>query len=183
MKDLELETTGSWRCAVCGEAHDGLATVFGPSGPDPWASATDAERARGEINRDTCVLPLDQGTHYFVRGELPLPIVDSDNGVFAWTVWVSLSSENMRKTVEHWEAPERATLPPMFGWLSNWLAPYDPPTTNLAVNVHTRSPGVVPWFQLDPTADHPLVHEQTRGVTMHRVAELNRVLLGTDGAS
>jgi hypothetical protein len=175
-------TAGSWRCAICREPHDGLATVFGPNGPDPWASATDEDRARGEINRDMCVLPMGDETHYFVRGELPLPIIDSDNEVFVWAVWVSLSTKNMKKTVEHWEDPDRATLPPMFGWLCNWLAPYEPATTNLAVNVHTRAPGVVPWFELDPTVDHPLVREQTQGVSLHRVAELNRMLLGVDGA-
>ena len=125
-----------------------------------------------------CVLPVDDATHYFLRGELPIPIIDSDIEVFAWAVWVSLSDANMKKTVQHWEDPDRATLPPMFGWLCNWLAPYDPPTTNLAVNVHTRAPGLAPLFQLDPTSDHPLVREQVGGITMHRVAELNRLLLG-----
>lgn len=121
-------------------------------------------------------------THYFVRGELPLPIIDADGVVFVWAVWVSLSPKNMETTLEHWDDADRAALPPMFGWLCNWLAPYEPPTINLAVNVHTRAPGAVPWFELDPRVDHPLVREQARGISLHRVAELNRMLLGGDDA-
>jgi hypothetical protein len=49
---------------------------------------------------------------------------------------------------------------------------------NLAVNVHTREPGVVPLIELDLTSDHPLAREQREGITLHRVAELNRLLLG-----
>lgn len=167
----------TWRCATCGEEHHGLATVFGPLQPDPWASATDAQRERGEVNRDMCVLPIEDTTHYFIRGELQLPVLDAANEPFAWSVWVSLSGPNMTKTVEHWDDPRRAALPPMFGWLCNWLLPYDPPTTNLAVNVHTRNPGTVPLIELDPTSDHPLAREQVDGITIHRVAELNRLLL------
>ena len=167
----------TWQCVTCGERHDGLATVFGPLEPDPWASATEDQRERGEINRDMCVLPIDGTTNYFVRGELQIPVVDSAGGVFAWSVWVSLSGPNMKTTVEHWDDPERTALPPMFGWLCNWLLPYDPPTTNLPVNVHTRAPGMVPLFELDPSIDHPLVREQFAGITIHRVAELNRILL------
>ena len=166
----------TWRCATCGAEHYGLATVFGPFAPDPWASATDEQHARGEINRDMCVLPLDDTTHYFIRGELQLPVIDAAVGPFVWSVWVSLSESNMRKTVEHWDDPDRAGLAPMFGWLCNWL-PYDPPTTELAVNVYTREPGAVPLFELDPNVDHPLVREQVEGITLHRIAELNRLLL------
>lgn len=76
-------------------------------------------RERGEINRDMCVLPIDGTTNYFVRGELQIPVVDSAGGVFAWSVWVSLSGPNMKTTVEHWGDPHRAALPPMLGWLCN----------------------------------------------------------------
>lgn len=173
----ESPTPHTWHCATCGAGHGGLATVFGPLAPDPWASATDDQRARGQINRDMCVLPIDGTTHHFLRGELRLPIRDAAIGPFAWSVWVSLSGPNMETTIEHWEDPERAGLPPMFGWLCTWLMPYDPPTLNLAVNVHTGSPGAVPLIELDPSTGHPLAREQVEGITLHRVAELNRLLL------
>ncbi|WP_245858917.1 DUF2199 domain-containing protein [Luteimicrobium subarcticum] len=147
------------RCVTCGEEHQGLTTVFGPPAPDPWASATDEERNRGGINRDTCVITIDDTTSYVVRGELPIPVRDAATGAFAWSVWVSLSEQNMRTLADRWYDPGRESLPPMFGWLCNELSPY-PSTTHLATNVHTRAPGV-------------------EGITIHRVAELNRLLRAT----
>lgn len=150
--------------------------AFGPRGPDSWAGASPGDRARGEINRDTCVLPTDDGTFYFIRGELRIPVVDAVVGDFAWSVWASLSEKNMNLAARHWEDPDRAHLDPMFGWLNSWLSPFDPPTVNMAVNVHMRAPGVVPLIELDPSSDHPLAREQREGITLHRVAELNRLL-------
>ena len=116
-------------------------------------------------------------THYFIRGELQLPVVDAAIGPFVWSIWASLSGPNMQKTVEHWDDPERASLPPMFGWLCNELLPYDTSSGNLALNVHTRAPGVAPLIEVDPDSDHPLAREQRDGISLHRVAELNRLLL------
>ena len=127
-----------------------------------------------------CVLPLDGTTYYFVRGELQIPVLDFVEDTFVWAVWTSLSGPSMKLTVEHWEDPGRASLAPMFGWLSNWLLPYDPPTTNLPLNVVTREPGVVPPFEVQDGVDHPLLHEQRNGITAHRIAELNQLLLGTE---
>ncbi|WP_420271808.1 DUF2199 domain-containing protein [Occultella aeris] len=164
-------------CSVCGAQHSGLNMVFGPSGPDSWAAASPEDRARGEISRDVCVLPTDEGTFYFIRGELRVPVTDAVIGDFAWSVWASLSERNMQLAAKRWDDPNRVNLDPMFGWLNNRLAPFDPPTMNLAVNVHTRPPGVVPLIELDPSSDHPLALEQQEGITLHRVAELNRLLL------
>lgn len=152
--------------------------VFGPNGPDSWAAARLKDRARGEINRDTCVLPTAQGTHFFIRGELRIPVIDAEVGDFAWSVWASLSEHNMKLQAKHWDDPDRVNLEPMFGWLNTWLAPYEVATMNLAVNVHTREPGTVPLIEMDPTSDHPLAREQREGITLHRVAELNHILLG-----
>ncbi|WP_020014265.1 DUF2199 domain-containing protein [Promicromonospora sukumoe] len=172
--------TGGWVCATCGTMHSGLAMVFGPDAPDPWLAVSDAERAAGELNADMCVLPTADGSiHYFVRAHIEIPVHDSDDGPFCWSVWVSLSQESMRTQAEHWNDPGRAKLEPMFAWLCSSL-PYDAPTVPLPARIHTREPGRVPWVELQPDLDHPLVHETHTGITMHRVAELNRTL--TEGA-
>jgi len=172
-------TSKTWSCASCGTTHEGLAMVFGPSAPDPWVLASAAERTRGELNADTCVLPEDTGTtNHFVRGHIEIPVLDSDAGPFCWSVWVSLSETSMRSQVEHWDDPARANLAPMFAWLSNQLLAYESPTAPMASRIHTREPGAVPRIELDPSVDHPLVHEQLHGITLHRVAQINQVLLG-----
>lgn len=168
----------TWTCASCGDVHSGLVTVFGPEAPDAWVMASDEERAGGELHLDTCVLPLGDQTHHFLRGQLDIPVHDADVGVFTWSVWVSLSAESWGATVEHWDDPDRAALPPMFGWLSTSLSPYDQPTNPLATHVHTRPPGLAPFIEVDPSLDHPLAREQVAGISLHRVAELNSLILG-----
>ncbi|WP_125775826.1 DUF2199 domain-containing protein [Antribacter gilvus] len=166
----------AWTCATCGEAHSGLTMVFGPTAPDPWWLATDAEQADGELNADMCVLPGIDGTrHYFVRGHIEIPVLDDGVGTFVWSVWVSLSQASMSKQVAHWDDPARARLEPMFAWVCTRL-PYEPTTSPMAARLHTREPGVVPWIELHPELDHPLVTEQLSGITMHRVAEINAEL-------
>ena len=169
----------TWTCRTCGEQHEGLATVFGPDAPDPWYAATDEERASGDINADQCVLELDGQTHFFMRGQLEIPVTDvPELGPFVWSVWVSLSPESMQLAIDHWTDPDRSKLDPMFGWLCNRLRVYDEPTMPMATHVHTRPPGKAPFIELDPTIDHRLVREQNEGITLHRVAELNAQLLG-----
>jgi hypothetical protein len=155
--------------------------VFGPPAPEPWDVATDAQRAAGEINADTCVLPGEDGaeTHFFLRGQLALPVVDGIEGSdeFVWSIWVSLSRESMMLQAERWSDPRRVQLPPMFAWVCNHL-PYVPSPALLPARIHTREPGRAPSIELDPSVDHPLVREQLGGITMHRVAELNRLAMG-----
>lgn len=88
-----------------------------------------------------------------------------------------MSETNMKLAAKHWDDPRRVHLDPMFGWLDSWLSPFSQPTVNLAVNVHMRAPGIVPLIELDPTSDHQLAREQREGISLHRVAELNRMLL------
>ncbi|PRZ02422.1 hypothetical protein BCE75_1214 [Isoptericola sp. CG 20/1183] len=171
-------TSTAWTCALCGTTHEGLAMVFGPRAPDPWMLASDDERVRSELNADMCVLVDDAGsTNYFMRGHIVIPIIDSDDGPFCWSVWVSLSEASMRTQTDHWSDPDRAQLEPMFAWLCNNL-PYEPSTAPMAARLHTNEPGTVPWVELDPAIDHPLVHEQLHGITLHRVAEINRAVQG-----
>jgi hypothetical protein len=94
-----------WNCSVCSAEHRGLAMVFGPNGPDSWAAAGESDRAKGEINRDTCVLPTPDGTYFFIRGEIRVPVIDAGVGDFAWSVWASLSERNMMLQAKHLGRP------------------------------------------------------------------------------
>lgn len=166
-----------WKCATCGHQHGGLATVFGAQAPDVWLYASAAEREAGELTDDMCVLEVKGQQHYFLRGHIEIPVIDAPGDVFSWSAWVSLSQESMEKMVKHWDDPARASLAPVFGWLCNEL-PYENPTTSIPTHVHSREPGVVPYIQLDPSVDHPLVREQGNGISLHRLAEINESALG-----
>ena len=166
-----------WKCGICAQQHDGLATVFGAEAPDPWLQAPPAAREGGELNADMCVLNIEGDWHYFLRGHIEIPVTDAPGDVFAWSAWVSLSEDNMQQIAHHWENPARASLAPMFGWLCNEL-PYETSTMSIPALVHNREPGLVPAIQLDPSVDHPLVKEQRTGIALHRLAEINHVVLG-----
>lgn len=166
-----------WECGTCGQQHRGLATVFGAQAPDPWVHAAESEREAGELTADMCVIEIKGEQHYFLRGHIEIPVIDVPGDVFSWSAWVSLSQESMQKIADHWDHPARASLPPVFGWLCNEL-PYEQSTIAIPTHVHNREPGVVPRIQLDPSVDHPLVEEQEKGITLHRLAEINNAVMG-----
>lgn len=166
-----------WRCGTCGQPHQELATVFGAQAPDVWLHATATEREAGELTGDMCVLEVAGEWQYFLRGHVEIPLIDAPGEVFSWSAWVSLSQESVQKIADRWDDPARASLPPVFGWLCNEL-PYDQSTISIATHVHNREPGVVPYIELDPSVDHPLVREQKTGISRHRLAEINNAVMG-----
>lgn len=166
-----------WKCGTCGQRHKGLARVFGAQAPDVWVDATATEREAGELTDDMCVLEVGGERQYFLRGHIEIPLIDAPGEVFSWSAWVSLSHESMQRIADGWDDSARASMPPVFGWLCNEL-PYDMSTISLATHVHNREPGVVPYIELDPSMNHPLVREQSTGISLHRLAEINRAVTG-----
>jgi hypothetical protein len=92
-----------------------------------------------------------------------------------WTVWTSLSRQNFRRLLDHWDDSEREKEPPYFGWLCTLLPTY-PDTLNLKTHVHTRTIGLRPFVELEPT-DHPLAIEQSKGISTERVAAIAEAVL------
>ncbi|MEU7018934.1 DUF2199 domain-containing protein [Streptomyces sp. NPDC046385] len=123
---------------------------------------------------DDCLLTPDQcvvrGQHYFVKGLIEIPVVDTDE-VFSWGVWVSLSHESFSRAADLWDAPGRESAKPYFGWLTTDLSVYPTTTLNLKTRVHTRPVGERPYVELEPT-NHPLAVEQRTGISMDRVREI-----------
>lgn len=169
--------SGSGECPKCGGQHDGVAAGFGFPAPDPWMVASDIERGGGQLDGDSCALPVAGSLHYFLRGIIEVPVTDSEPGSFAWSVWVRLSKEEMIDIAQHWRDADRARMAPVVGWLSNQL-PYQKSTSMLPVRVHIRPPGQAPSVELDPSVPHLLADEQADGITSHRVAEISRFMLG-----
>jgi hypothetical protein len=100
--------------------------------------------------------------HFFVRGLLEIPVLDSD-GPFAWSVWVSSSKANFQRATELWNDSNRVSEPAYFGWLCNSIPGY-PETLHLKTAVHTREVGLRPLIELEAT-DHLLSIEQRNGIT------------------
>jgi hypothetical protein len=158
-----------WTCALCKAQHSSLPLCFGADAP--WrALAPEAEfDDRVELTADQCVVDEQ---HFFVRGHVELPIIDSTD-TFAWSVWCSLSEKSFRHMTARWEDPERDG-DGYFGWLSSPIPVY-PSTIHLKTNVRIRPIGLVPLIEIQD-CEHPLFIDQRDGVTLARVHEFVHAL-------
>lgn len=161
-----------FHCRSCGQFHHELPMSYRAPAPIYYYQVDETERStRCELSEEHCVI---DGQHFFLRGCLEIPVVDSDQ-LFEWGVWCSLSPESYQKVVDSWNSEDRIELEPLFGWLSTSIPFYDD-TINLKSLVHIRSVGIRPFVELEPT-DHPLAVEQRQGITLDRVREIaERVL-------
>ena len=167
-----------WRCPICHQVHQGLATVFGPKAPEAWVLATEAQRREGTLSPDLCVLTTAERERYFLRGHVEIPVADPQMNPFVWSAWVELDRSDVEDLVTHWNDPGRVALPPMHGTLASEL-PYAASTLELRVAVVNRDVGEVPRILLDAGVTHELAVEQRVGITPHRVAEFNRHVMGS----
>jgi hypothetical protein len=156
-----------WTCSKCGEEHEGVPLDWAYDEPIYW----EGPRTRHDwISEDLCVWTDDVGSrHYFIRGILPIPVVDGDER-FAYGVWSSLSERSFQRVNDLWDDPARADEPPYFGWLSNSLPGYEE-TLNLPLDVVTEALELRPTLRLH-VGDHELIREQREGITMARVREI-----------
>lgn len=90
------------------------------------------------------------------------------------------AKQNFKRASDRWHDPNRTEEPPYFGWLCNRLPGY-PETLSLKTNVHTRSVGIRPFIELEPT-EHPLAVEQRDGITMTRVIEIAEMAMHHNAA-
>ena len=163
-----------YQCSTCGEFHSGLPFSYGSYAPALWFEIPEAERAeRVLLSSDQCVIDEE---HFFVLGRLEIPVLDADENVFSWNVWVSLSEKNFDRMSELWETAGRESEPPYFGWLSTALPCYSETTLHLKTNVYTRPIGERPFIELELTG-HPLAIEQRRGITLARLQEIAECVL------
>lgn len=139
--------------------------------PDVWDPSFEGD-PNSMLSSDQCVI---KNQHFFIRGLIEIPVIGSQD-VFSWGAWISLSRDNFARALDVWNAEDRETEKPYFGWLSTELALYSEGTTNLKTNAHTRPVGKRPFIELEPT-DHPLAVEQRTGITQDRVREIAMAML------
>lgn len=161
----------SWTCQTCRRNHARIPLCFGLEAP--WrVLVPEAEFSeRVELTADQCVI---DNQHFFIRGHIELPIHDNPEPL-AFSVWASLSEKSFLHVCERWEAPDRASDPPYFGWLCSRISIY-PNTVHLKMSVQSRAPGVVPQFTVEPT-NHPLALDQHNGISIARWHEIAHELL------
>lgn len=163
----------AFECRACGEQHVGL-PAFHFGGPAQLRLVPpDEYDERVELTDDGCVLDLD-GRHFFVRGQLEIPVRDTDDR-FTWSVWVSLSEQSFERYTELFDDRARRAGESFFAWLCNPLPDY-PDTMFLRTRLHVRAYPDRPRVELEPT-DHPLAIDQRTGIARARAIELAERLL------
>jgi hypothetical protein len=161
----------SWRCHICEVEHTDIPLCFGVEAP--WrAFVPESEFAhRVNLTPDQCV--VDEQI-FFIRGHIEIFIHDYPDP-FAFSVWASLSELSFLHMSERWEAADRASDPPYFGWLCSPIVVY-PSTIHLKLSVQSRPPGLAPLFTVEPT-EHPLALDQNNGISIERWHEITHQLL------
>jgi hypothetical protein len=161
----------TWKCRTCGLEHDDVPNCFGIEAP--WRALVPKHEfsKRVELTADQCV--VDRQT-FFVRGHIEIPIHNHPEPL-SFSVWSSLSKQSFVHMCERWDAPDRASDPPYFGWLCSQIVVY-PSTIHLKLSVQSRPPGLTPLFTLEPT-EHPLAIDQDQGISIKRWHELAHQLL------
>lgn len=161
-----------WKCSRCGALHETIPDCFAFDEPDYWGSRKKWPAPKGcSFNKDYCVI---DDAHFFIKAVLEIPILGTLD-VFTFGVWSTLSEANFKREKKLASDASRVSEPPYFGWFSNRIWQY-PDTLNLKCNLHSRSPGLRPRIELEPT-DHLLSVEHRNGITEARFRELSEQCL------
>lgn len=163
----------SYKCATCGETHEGLPMSFAADFPDMYAHMNRHERdTRAVIGSDQCI--IDQ-QWFFIRGCLEIPIAGSSE-LFLWGLWASVREEVFDQIADCWELAGREhSRGPFKGRLANSLAEY-PETLNLKSKILVQPVGTRPLFVIEER-HHQLAIEQASGVPRSRALELAALAL------
>jgi hypothetical protein len=154
-------------CGCCGEFHEGLARCLPTSSPTAYVLVPAKQRkARCRLNEDFCVID-DQ--HYFIYGSLELPIHGRPDP-FIWGVWAAIDEKDFHRAQDLIGVKGRESERPYVGRLATDI-PFYPPCLDLALNVQTQPAGLRPLMVLR-RAKHPLVREQSNGISPARVQEI-----------
>ena len=153
-------------CAECGHEHplDELELTF--RRPDEVAALPAEEReARVQENKDLCVL---DGQRFFIRALLPLQVAERERP-YNVGLWVEVSKTSFERVYELWDEDTQGEEPAFHAEVANDI-PTHPPARGLPASLSLTGPTTRPVVSLS-SAEHPLVGEQSRGITAHRAAQ------------
>jgi hypothetical protein len=160
----------SFQCARCGKLHEGSPS-FSFRAPHHYTGLSEEQKSTmGKLSEDFCSITHDEGTDYFIRTILKVPI----HGVaepFLWGVWVSLSKNSFDRYAETYDAPVAGES--FFGWVCNNISCY-PTSVPRAADVIVQPGRERPKLFLHQSDDEQdqLVIDQRDGISVDRAREL-----------
>ncbi|AIJ45853.1 hypothetical protein O987_08535 [Comamonas testosteroni TK102] len=160
----------AYQCSKCDEIHEGSPS-FAFDAPAPYRRLSEQEReAWAELSDELCVISHPEGTQYYVRAILEVPIHGLDEP-FLWGIWVSASEASFHRYLDSFDKPPEDPI--FFGWLSNLIAVY-PTQKSRPADVHIQADGTRPRVVLhrgDNEID-ALVIDQHEGISIARAQQL-----------
>lgn len=160
----------AFTCSCCGKIHEGSPS-FAFDAPWQYSSLSPQQQtSMGELSSDLCTITHAEGTDYFIRTVLEIPI----HGVsepFTWGIWVSLSEQSFKRYLETYDNPIEGEA--FFGWVCNRLPVYSQ-EGSLAADVVIQSKGLRPKLHLHhgDTNDQPVVVDQLQGISIAQAQEI-----------
>lgn len=160
----------AFRCTSCDEIHEGSPS-FGFDAPSPYNRLSEEERQSiAHLSDDCCVIAYPEGTQYFVRALLEVPILGVQEP-FLWGVWVSASEKSFQRYLDTFDAPQPGDG--FFGWLANRIGVY-PSEQSRGADVWIQTDGTRPRVMLHQSKDDSdaLPRDQRDGISVKRAQQL-----------
>jgi hypothetical protein len=153
-------------CAQCGEEHPLNELELSFRRPDAVVEISGPDRAsRVQESNDLCVI---DGSRFFVRAVLPLP-VESRDRPYNLGLWSEVDRTTFERIYQLWSEPTQVRESPFPARLANAL-PNHRDTLRLSATLCLTGPTTRPRLVLEATA-HTLFTEQSLGITEHRAHE------------
>lgn len=160
----------AFKCNCCGEIHEGSPSI-GYRMPDQYACLSEEQRsAMGKISSDFCTITHDEGTDYFIRAVLEVPIHGVEEP-FLWGVWVSLSEKSFNRYVQTYDSPVEGDG--FFGWVCNAIPAYpygNSRPADVVVQIGGQRPKV--FLHRGEHEDDTLVIDQVHGISVARAQQI-----------
>jgi hypothetical protein len=160
----------AFKCSCCGQVHEGSPSIAFKA-PDQYAGLSEEQKATmGKLSDDFCVIGHEEGTDYFIRAVLEVPILGIEEP-FLWGIWVSLSEKSFKRYWDTYDDPHEGDG--FFGWVCNKISVY-PHTSARPADVFVQCGNQRPKVVLHRggTDDDPLVMDQANGISIERAQQL-----------
>lgn len=152
-------------CAVTHRGTDGTRDrpwpVLAFDLPDPVLELAPHQLRHAEISEDLCWIDLPEGTEYYARVSLTMPIRDDPERRMDYLPWVALDERHVIDILDHLgDDAYRAVYPVR---LATELPDYER-AGPVPMLLHSRG-HLRPVIAPDPSCEHPLVRDLVDGIT------------------
>lgn len=170
MKDKLVDSSNyQWNCECCGILQTGLPMAFAYKEPHNWLSLSEDVKNQSALDEDFCTILHEDGqVERYIRCVMPFDVLQTDEQ-FGFGVWMSVSAKSM-KIYESGFKTGKYEEPDCFGFMMHSLPGY-PDTWALEASIVFGDGKLRPLVYLNKN-EHPLYHDQQRGLTLEYLISL-----------